>query len=96
MTILLTGGAGFIGAATAERLLERGERVVVLDNFNDYYPVQLKRGITGSLVLWEWRKEVRDGGTVFPPTRTVTVKLLNEAHDRNETTHGRALQGPQP
>jgi UDP-glucuronate 4-epimerase len=43
MTILLTGGAGFIGAATAERLLERGERVVVLDNFNDYYPVQLKR-----------------------------------------------------
>ena len=43
MTILLTGGAGFIGAATAERLLERGERVTILDNFNDYYPVQLKR-----------------------------------------------------
>ena len=43
MTILITGGAGFIGAATAERLLERGERVIVLDNFNDYYPVSLKR-----------------------------------------------------
>ena len=43
MTILQTGGAGFIGAAVAERLLERGERVLVLDNFNDYYPVQLKR-----------------------------------------------------
>jgi UDP-glucuronate 4-epimerase len=43
MTILLTGGAGFIGAAVAERLLERGEPVVVLDNFNDYYRVQLKR-----------------------------------------------------
>lgn len=43
MTILLTGGAGFIGAAVAERLLERGERVAILDNFNDYYPVQLKR-----------------------------------------------------
>lgn len=43
MSILLTGGAGFIGAATAERLLERGERVVILDNFNDYYPVSLKR-----------------------------------------------------
>lgn len=43
MSILLTGGAGFIGAATAERLLERGEQVVVLDNFNDYYPVALKR-----------------------------------------------------
>ena len=43
MTILLTGGAGFIGAATAEHLLARGERVILLDNFNDYYSVQLKR-----------------------------------------------------
>jgi len=43
MTILLTGGAGFIGAAVANYLLERGERVVILDNFNDYYAVQLKR-----------------------------------------------------
>ena len=43
MSILLTGGAGFIGAATAERLLERGESVIALDNFNDYYPVTLKR-----------------------------------------------------
>lgn len=43
MSILITGGAGFIGAATAERLLERGERVVILDNFNDYYAVSLKR-----------------------------------------------------
>ena len=45
------------------------------------YPNLLcKRGITGSLVLWEWRKEVRDGGTAFPPTRDVTIKLLDEQH----------------
>ena len=43
MTILITGGAGFIGAAVTERLLERGEQVVTIDNFNDYYPVSLKR-----------------------------------------------------
>ena len=43
MSILITGGAGFIGAATAERLLERGEEVVILDCFNAYYSVQLKR-----------------------------------------------------
>jgi phage tail-like protein len=53
-----------------------------LPGIEKYPPVQLKRGITGSLALWEWRKEVRDGGTTFPPTRTVTVKLLNEKHDR--------------
>ena len=37
MKILLTGAAGFIGAATAHRLLERGDTVVGLDNLNDYY-----------------------------------------------------------
>ena len=42
MKILVTGAAGFIGAATALRLLERGDTVVGLDNLNDYYEVSLK------------------------------------------------------
>jgi UDP-glucuronate 4-epimerase len=41
-TTLVTGAAGFIGYHTAERLLARGERVVGLDNLNDYYDVRLK------------------------------------------------------
>ncbi|QQS15840.1 MAG: SDR family NAD(P)-dependent oxidoreductase [Candidatus Moraniibacteriota bacterium] len=43
MNILVTGGAGFIGSAVTKRLVERGDRVVILDNFNDYYDPQLKR-----------------------------------------------------
>ena len=43
MTVLVTGTAGFIGAALAARLLERGERVVGIDNLNDYYDPALKR-----------------------------------------------------
>jgi UDP-glucuronate 4-epimerase len=42
MKILVTGAAGFIGFHTARRLLERGERVLGLDNLNDYYDVRLK------------------------------------------------------
>ena len=42
-TILLTGAAGFIGSWTAEALLKKGDQVVGIDNFNDYYDVQLKR-----------------------------------------------------
>jgi UDP-glucuronate 4-epimerase len=42
MKILVTGAAGFIGAATTERLLERGYEVVGLDNLNAYYDVKLK------------------------------------------------------
>jgi UDP-glucuronate 4-epimerase len=43
MTILLTGAAGFIGFHTARGLLARGERVVGVDNLNDYYDVALKQ-----------------------------------------------------
>ncbi|HLW25246.1 MAG TPA: NAD-dependent epimerase [Steroidobacteraceae bacterium] len=43
MKILVTGAAGFIGAATALRLLERGDEVVGLDNLNDYYDPALKQ-----------------------------------------------------
>ena len=42
-TILVTGVAGFIGFHTAVRLLERGERVIGLDNVNNYYDVRLKK-----------------------------------------------------
>jgi UDP-glucuronate 4-epimerase len=42
MTVLLTGVAGFIGFHTARTLLRRGEKVVGIDNINDYYDPSLK------------------------------------------------------
>jgi UDP-glucuronate 4-epimerase len=42
VSILVTGAAGFIGAALTLRLLERGEKVVGLDNHNNYYEPELK------------------------------------------------------
>ena len=43
MTVLVTGAAGFIGAATSRVLLERGDEVVGLDNLNSYYDPSLKQ-----------------------------------------------------
>ena len=43
MKVLVTGAAGFIGARTAQRLLDAGHEVVGLDNLNDYYDVNLKQ-----------------------------------------------------
>ena len=43
MTILVTGAAGFIGFHVCRALLARGERVLGVDNLNDYYDVRLKQ-----------------------------------------------------
>ena len=43
MNILVTGAAGFIGSFTAHQLLDRGDRVVGLDNMNNYYDPSLKQ-----------------------------------------------------
>jgi UDP-glucuronate 4-epimerase len=43
MAVLVTGAAGFIGSSTARALLERGDRVIGIDNLNDYYDPSLKR-----------------------------------------------------
>jgi len=43
MAVLVTGAAGFIGAATARALLERGDEVIGIDNLNNYYDPKLKQ-----------------------------------------------------
>ena len=60
-TVLVTGAAGFIGAALSMRLLQRGDRVVGLDNLNDYYDPSLKqarlRQIEAVAPVGAWRFE---------------------------------------
>lgn len=44
MKVLVTGAAGFIASKLMYTLLQRGDEVVGIDNFNDYYDVRLKEG----------------------------------------------------
>jgi UDP-glucuronate 4-epimerase len=50
MKVLVTGAAGFIGAATSARLLDQGHQVVGVDNLNSYYPVKLKHARLAGLL----------------------------------------------
>jgi UDP-glucuronate 4-epimerase len=49
MKVLLTGAAGFIGMHVARVLLDRGDSVIGIDNLNDYYDPNVKRGRLGTL-----------------------------------------------
>lgn len=50
MSVLITGAAGFIGAALAYRLLKRGDSVTGIDNLNDYYEISLKKARRDRLI----------------------------------------------
>jgi len=43
--VLVTGSAGFIGFHLCKKLIERGDKVVGVDNINDYYDINLKLDI---------------------------------------------------
>ena len=53
MKILITGSAGFIGFHLAKRLLKEGDEVCGIDNFNDYYSVELKEARNAILEKYE-------------------------------------------
>jgi UDP-glucuronate 4-epimerase len=56
---LVTGAAGFIGAALSLRLLERGDEVVGIDNINDYYDINLKLARLERLKVYEKFKFIK-------------------------------------
>lgn len=64
MAVLVTGAAGFIGAHVAGALAARGDEVIGLDSFSDYYPARLKRDRLAALC---------------PGIRVLEVDLADEA-----------------
>ena len=60
MKILVTGAAGFIGSNLAEKLAKRGDDVVGLDNFNDYYDPAKKRANEARLAAYPNFRMVED------------------------------------
>lgn len=50
MKVFVTGGAGFVGSSLTDLLLQRGDNIVAVDNFNDYYSPQRKRANIASFL----------------------------------------------
>ena len=86
--ILVTGGAGFIGSHAAQALLARGDEVVVLDNFNDFYDPAIKRGNLEALpdaIVREGDLRDQEG-----------MQRLFQEHDFEVVLHLAAMAGVRP
>lgn len=88
MAVLVTGGAGFVGSHVAEKLLARGDTVVIIDNFNTYYDPALKRrnieriGEHPNLTVIEG--DIRD---------TALIDDIYRSHGIQKTAHLAAMAG---
>ncbi|HLV68735.1 MAG TPA: SDR family NAD(P)-dependent oxidoreductase [Polyangiaceae bacterium] len=79
LRILVTGAAGFIGSHTTEMFLSRGDRVVALDNFNDYYsPARKRKNLEEASAAGRERLEVVEGDV---RDRALVRKLLSTGVD---------------
>jgi UDP-glucuronate 4-epimerase len=86
--VLLTGGAGFIGSHVAGKLLEGGDEVLVLDNFNDFYDPAIKRANAAGLEnAWIVEGDIRDAALV--------ARLFAE-HRPDSVVHLAAMAGVRP
>ncbi len=90
--ILVTGAAGFIGAEISNRLIERGENVIGIDNLNEYYDVNLKKARINRLNKsalksnrkWHFfncsiqdKSKLNDISDIFPPN--IVINLAAQA-----------------
>jgi len=77
---LITGGAGFIGAFLSKALLQKGARVIGIDNLNDYYEVSLKEErLSGLREFPKYcfvRGDISDKETVFQVFRKYTPQIV--------------------
>lgn len=91
MTILVTGGAGFIGSHLIERLLAEGRKVVCLDNFNDYYDPAVKRNNIAS-ALGNENYTLIEGDILD----AALLDSVFDAHDIKKVVHLAARAGVRP
>jgi UDP-glucuronate 4-epimerase len=91
MTVLVTGGAGFIGSHFCRKLIEMGSRVACMDNFNDYYDPAIKEQNIRDIIRSErfalYRNDILD---------THAIEKIFSENDIDLIVHFAARAGVRP
>lgn len=95
MKILITGTAGFIGFFLAKKLLDRGDKVIGIDNINDYYDINLKyarlkeTGIDTNLINDDKKliKSTLYKNYQFAKIDITDLKILEDLFEKEQFTH---------
>ena len=90
-TYFVTGGAGFIGSSLAERLIKEGNKVIVIDNFCDFYNPAIKENNVKELLnnsnFKLYRNDIRD---------REAIKRIFDENDIDVVIHLAAMAGVRP
>ena len=90
-TYFITGGAGFIGSSLAKNLLNEGNKVVVIDNFCDFYNPKIKENNVKELLENEnfklYRNDIREKDA---------VKKIFDENQIDVVVHLAAMAGVRP
>lgn len=90
-TYFITGGAGFIGSTLSEKLIEQGNRVVVIDNFCDFYNPKVKENNIKKLIMNNnfklYREDIRN---------RQAIKRIFDENEIDVVMHLAAMAGVRP
>jgi UDP-glucuronate 4-epimerase len=91
MRYLVTGGAGFVGSHLGDTLLARGDQVICVDNFNDYYsPARKRRNVAAALEHPGYTLVEADFRDL------AAIEQIFATHRPDRVAHIGAMAGPRP
>lgn len=97
--ILVTGGAGFIGSHLVDYLLDSGDKVIIIDNFNNYYDPKIKERNINEIKAHKERLELDDSYLKIYKGDIRNKQLVKKVFDENKidiVVHLAAMAGVRP
>jgi UDP-glucuronate 4-epimerase len=98
-TFLVTGGAGFIGSSLCDYLLKKNNKIIIIDNFNDFYNPKIKRNNISEMKNLMKTNNIIDSNLVIEEGDIRDISFLTKVFSSNKidvVVHLAAMAGVRP